>query len=376
MDAATLLFRRTPALRASPEFRFLADWVRAEARAVWPEIAERDWQDAKALGEVEADSPVLVAADDVLVLRQTLAALTRLVSAGTKVAVPYAMSEVSGLALEPIQTAGAFERLENQAIDFRRSELSATAGCAWPVSLWRAADLKRALAENGGWEENLARRRVPAAATAGLYHRFADYYGVPREDALPHVPPGTREVLEIGCGDGATGALLAARLGCRVTGVELNPVVAARAATRLHRVVVGDIQRLSLTGPFDLVMALELFEHLTEQAEFLARVRELLAPGGALLLSLPNVGHHAIVEELVAGRFDYIPMGLLCSTHHRFFTRRSLSDWFERAGFRDVQFAPQQEPLPERVRQWALASGLPHDLDSLATHGFFVLARP
>ena len=177
-------------------------------------------------------------------------------------------------------------------------------------------------------------------------------------------------MLEVGCGRGATGALIQERLGCRVTGVELNPVVARDAARRLHRVVTGDVQSLELVGRFDAILALELVEHLVDAEGFLRRITELLAPGGRAILSIPNVGHYSVVEDLVAGRWDYLPVGLLCYTHYRFFTRRTLTDWLERSGIERFELVPQRtEPPPEPGR----FDGFAADLDSLSTKGFYVL---
>src|SRR5262249_46282451 len=127
-----------------------------------------------------------------------------------------------------------------------------------------------------------------AVVAAGLCHVFIDYYGEVRDDVLPFVPATARDVLEIGCGRGLTGELLQRTLGCRVTGVELNPEVAKDAGRRLHAVHAGDVQTLELGGTFDVVLALELFEHLTNNERFLERARELLRPGGRLVLSVPN----------------------------------------------------------------------------------------
>jgi SAM-dependent methyltransferase len=207
----------------------------------------------------------------------------------------------------------------------------------------------------------------------GLCHEFIDYYGEVRDDVLPFVPAGAREVLEVGCGRGVTGALLQERLGCRVTGVELNPVVAREAAGRLHRVVCGDVQTVELDGPFDAVLALELVEHLVDAEAFLSRVGSLLAPGGRAIFSIPNVGHYSVVEDLIAGRWDYLPVGLLCYTHYRFFTERTLRDWLERAGIARYELVPQRTeppPQPERFTECFDA-----DLDSLATKGFYVLVE-
>ncbi len=211
---------------------------------------------------------------------------------------------------------------------------------------------------------------------AGLCHQFIPYYGEERRDVLPLLPDRLGEVLEIGCGDGTTGELLERRFGCRVTGVELNPHAAAAAAGRIHRVVAGDVEQLELDGRYDLVLALELFEHLTEQEAFLARMRRLLEPDGTLLLSVPNVGHGAVVEDLLAGRWDYLPIGLLCYTHYRFFTRATLESWLERCDFSRVRLVAQRTEAPERLLAALEGSGLEIDRDSLSTRGFYVLAQP
>jgi SAM-dependent methyltransferase len=194
-----------------------------------------------------------------------------------------------------------------------------------------------------------------------------------RDDVLPFVPATARDVLEIGCGRGLTGELLQRTLGCRVTGVELNPEVAADAARRLHAVHAGDVETLALAGEFDAVLALELFEHLTHNERFLARARELLRPGGRLVLSVPNVGHWAVVEDLLAGRWDYLPIGLVCYTHYRFFTRRTLADWLARGGFERFEIVPQTTELPGRFLHLPAAFGI--DRESLATKGFYVVAH-
>jgi len=194
-----------------------------------------------------------------------------------------------------------------------------------------------------------------------------------RADILPFVPPGAREVLEVGCGRGVTGRLLHERLGCRVTGVELNPIAAREAARHLHRVVQGDIAELELEGRFDLVLALELVEHLVDSEPFLARLPRLIAPGGRAVLSIPNVGHHAVAEDLLAGRWDYLPIGLLCYTHVRFFTRRTLEDWLRRAGLERFALHPQRTELPAHFAQ--LPAPFEVDRESLATKGFYVVVE-
>jgi len=96
-------------------------------------------------------------------------------------------------------------------------------------------------------------------------------------------------------------------------------------------------------------------------------------PGGRIILSTPNVGHYSVVLDLARGRWDYMPIGLLCLTHLRFFTRHTLQDWLEMEGFSGFQLVPQTTPLPSQVRRWARRVG--GDAESLATTGFYAILR-
>jgi SAM-dependent methyltransferase len=213
----------------------------------------------------------------------------------------------------------------------------------------------------------------PEGSRAGLCYQFIDYYGGERADVLPLLPEDLgsgSSVLEIGCGRAATGALIRQRFGCRVVGLELNPEAAAAAEERLDRVIRGDVQTVEPGEAFDVIVAFELFEHLTEGQAFLERAAGWLRPGGRMVFSVPNVGHYSVVEDLIAGRWDYIPMGLLCATHVRFFTRRTLEDWLHAAGFDNYRIDAQVTPLPERID--ALPESMAPDRESLATAGFYV----
>ena len=155
----------------------------------------------------------------------------------------------------------------------------------------------------------------------------------------------------------------------------MNPVVAREAAANLDRVLTGDVETLEIDGRYDLVVALELFEHLVRQDEFLDRMRSLLDRDGTILLSVPNVGHHSIVRDLLAGRWDYLPIGLLCFTHYRFFTRATLESWFSRLGFSRIRLVPQTTELPPEIETLAATHGLSLDLESLRTKGFYAMLQ-
>ena len=86
--------------------------------------------------------------------------------------------------------------------------------------------------------------------------------------------------------------------------------------------------------PFDVVVCADVLEHLPRPEALLARIREWLAPGGTLLVSVPNVANVTVRAALLLGQFPYAEKGILDRTHLRFYTRRSASRLLEDAGFR------------------------------------------
>ena len=52
-----------------------------------------------------------------------------------------------------------------------------------------------------------------------------------------------------------------------------------------------------------------------------------------MIASIPNVAHGSVRLALMQGRFEYLPFGLVDETHLRFFTRESVEQLFDAAGF-------------------------------------------
>ena len=78
----------------------------------------------------------------------------------------------------------------------------------------------------------------------------------------------------------------------------------------------------------------DLIEHLRNPGAFLARVRPLLRAEGQLVLTTPNVANWAMRLGLLAGRWRYTERGILDRTHTHLFTRSTLMETLERAGYR------------------------------------------
>ena len=356
MNDLLVLKAFAPDSSESPELQYLLSLCLLEAREAFGSAE-------LAIGEPPEgrfSAVLLIGEANVLLTRRSLRSMRDRLLSGAAEVRPYRLADTGLAGRFPVYTLRGYERLEQAFLE------EGPGNAPVPPSPSSVALLR--------WDEFERRRSglPPAAADfSGLCHEFIDYYGEVRSDILPFVPPEAREVLEVGCGRGVTGRLLQDRLGCRVTGVELNPVVAQEAARHLHRVIQGDIQTLELEGRYDVILALELVEHLVDSERFLGRVRELLAPGGRAIFSIPNVGHWSIVDDLLAGRWDYLPIGLLCYTHFRFFTRRSLADWLRRSGIDRFEIIPQRTELPDRFA--SLPNAFAVDTESLSTKGFYVV---
>jgi 2-polyprenyl-3-methyl-5-hydroxy-6-metoxy-1,4-benzoquinol methylase len=200
--------------------------------------------------------------------------------------------------------------------------------------------------------------------------------------AILLVAPGST-VLDIGAADGSVARPLAAR-GCRVWAIEADADQAAKARTACERVIVGDVEDLDLEAAvegrrFDVVLLLDVLEHLRNPLATLGRARGLLAPGGRVIASIPNVTHGAVRVSVMSGTFAYTDTGLLDRTHLRFFDRRGVETLFAEAGLRIVERLRVMRGLTETEIPIELSAVQPEILQMLendpdATTYQFVLA--
>ncbi len=163
------------------------------------------------------------------------------------------------------------------------------------------------------------------------------------EIANPELPrllkdlPRELNVLDVACGSGVHGAELKRLYGHRVAGVDLSAASIEKAKTRLAEAYVADITHPErypkfARAKFDIIVFSDILEHVTNPMEVLDRHLALLAPGGHVLISLPNIAIWSVRFALLFGRFEYQDTGTLDRTHMRFFTRRSLRQFLSDAG--------------------------------------------
>ena len=154
------------------------------------------------------------------------------------------------------------------------------------------------------------------------------YYRNCRWDVLELLGDDVGRVLDVGCGEGATGAeLLRTGRAARVDGIELVPAAAEEARHQYRTVAVGDLDRVdrsALDGDYDTMMCNDVLEHVADPWSVLRTLtEEHVRPGGTVIVSIPNVQCIEVVAPLLGGRFEYCEDGVLDRTHLRFFTRSS-----------------------------------------------------
>ena len=178
-------------------------------------------------------------------------------------------------------------------------------------------------------------------ALRDLYSGKPDGYFANARDAevVPLLSRTADRTLEIGCGEGETLArMMQLGLVRWAAGVEISPAAAEKARARLDQVIAGNIETIpddSLPDELDLILCLDVLEHLIDPWSVVRRLAAKLKPGGALIACIPNIRHlGTLAPLLLKGRFDYADTGTLDRGHLRFFTRASIRALFEGAGLR------------------------------------------
>lgn len=156
----------------------------------------------------------------------------------------------------------------------------------------------------------------------------APYVNAGNPLVLSMVPAGVRRVLDVGCGGGDNARhLRAAHPGIEVVGLTHSVEEAEIAAAYMDAVHVIDLER-GLTDvemgswgtPFDLLLCSHVLEHLIDPVAVLRRCLTRLAPGGHVLIAVPNVLEWRTRMQFLRGHFVYADHGILDRTHMRFFS--------------------------------------------------------
>lgn len=160
-----------------------------------------------------------------------------------------------------------------------------------------------------------------------------------RERDLRRITDG-RRLLEVGCAYGFLLDRLRSR-GWEVTGVEVSPLSSSYAREELHLDVrTGTLDAAGLKqGSFDVVLLLDVLEHLHDPYAVLATIRGLLAPDGILVVQCPWELFHweEVAEAILAGKRPGTIEPDAVPAHLYFFQPATLEAVLEKAGFRILE---------------------------------------
>ena len=193
-----------------------------------------------------------------------------------------------------------------------------------------------------------------------------------------------RRVLDVGCASGYLASLLTAR-GYRVTGIDH---AASAPGVVEFEFLVADLEAglPDLPGPYDYVICADILEHLRFPDRVLPSLRDVLAPGGVLIASLPNSGHAYFRWNVLRGRFPAHDRGLFDRTHLHFYTLDGWRRLLRGAGFRLEQMRCSGVPVGLALPRWqdsplvgaaeSVSYALARLWPTLFAYQFIVRARP
>lgn len=154
-------------------------------------------------------------------------------------------------------------------------------------------------------------------------------------------PANSLRVMDLGCGNGSITELLHRR-GYSVVGVDPSEEGIKQAKERyphlkIHRGSAYDDLRKE-HGEFDIVVSLEVVEHIYSPRDYARTVYDLLAPGGTAIVSTPYHGYLKNVALAVTGKLDKHFTALWDHGHIKFWSIRTLTALLEEKGFADIRF--------------------------------------
>lgn len=149
-------------------------------------------------------------------------------------------------------------------------------------------------------------------------------------------------LLDLGCGNGSLSHVISQQ-GYNVVGIEDSEsgVAIAQENFKDCHFIEGSIYNLPYTdleSAFDVVISVEVIEHLLYPRELLKAAQKCLKPNGTLILTTP---YHSYPKNLVlalSGKMDKHFTVLWDGGHIKFFSVETLSILLKEAGFTNIKF--------------------------------------
>ncbi|MFI4983722.1 MAG: bifunctional 2-polyprenyl-6-hydroxyphenol methylase/3-demethylubiquinol 3-O-methyltransferase UbiG [Rickettsiales bacterium] len=172
------------------------------------------------------------------------------------------------------------------------------------------------------------------------------------------------KLLDVGCGGGLISVPMA-KIGFTVDGVDASEknIMVARAHAKKHRIKNLEYMYTSVEHhaeknlqKYDVILALEVLEHVAEINNFIHALKQMLKPGGVLIISTINKTIKSLLLAKIAAEYilHWVPVG----THswHKFLRPADLKQSFHNTGLDVVGKAGMvYNPL---AREWKIGRSM------------------
>lgn len=178
-------------------------------------------------------------------------------------------------------------------------------------------------------------------------------------ELLAFVPREARRIVEVGCMVGSMAQVVRQRQPqVHYTGIDIDPDYARVAAHHCTEALAGDIEKFEPAAfdklfPSDCWIFGDCLEHLRDPWGLLGRIRTAIDPDGCLLACIPNAQHWSVQRRLATGLFRYEEEGLMDRTHIRWFTRITMLEMFQNAGWKMEHGMARFAEVPGEARHLA-----------------------
>lgn len=155
--------------------------------------------------------------------------------------------------------------------------------------------------------------------------------------------PDAARILDVGCGDGFHLKLLKqyGKKGWTLEGVDVDERAAGMAEKSGLKVYTGNIEEIDLPkNAYDLAFMIQTIEHVERPEKVISAVREVLKPGGRLVIVTDNTGSldFKIFKDAYWGGYHF-------PRHWNLFNWNSLTRLAEKTGFEVVELATIVSPV-------------------------------
>ncbi len=163
-------------------------------------------------------------------------------------------------------------------------------------------------------------------------------------------------VLDIGCGSGVTMEHLSAAGAVAVSGIEIDPLALRPDSPINDRIVLGDIFDLEIDETYDIVVMLDVLEHIEADTSALRKVAACMSRDGLLILTVPAYGWLWSSHDVT-------------NAHFRRYSAKQLRGRLESSGFKVDQIGYMFAGLvpPKLVMRWLEMAGV--DVGSTSSRG-------